>query len=274
MKRVLAPALLLLTMPVSAWCASLPTQSVVPGGVVVLPLDVQSDQAPVVTTGGHRVLVIRQNSVWVAVVGIALATDPGRATISLGANTPRFIGFEVAAKQYATQSLKVPPKQVNLSKADLARVARERVFIERALSHWNDSPPQTLRFAQPVPGVRSSSFGLRRVFNGESRSPHSGMDIAAAVGTAVRTPLAGEVLTTGGYFFNGNTVFVDHGGGFISMYCHLSKIGVEPGQKLEPGDKLGEVGMTGRVTGPHLHWGLSLNHAWVDPELFIEKQGE
>jgi murein DD-endopeptidase MepM/ murein hydrolase activator NlpD len=262
---------LLVAMPLSAWCTTLPTQSVVPGGVVVLPLDVQSDQAPVVTTGGHRVLVIRQESGWVAVVGIALATDPGRATISLGGTAPRFIGFEVVAKQYATQSLKVPPKQVNLSKADLARVARERVSIERALSHWNDTPPQSLRFAQPVPGMRSSSFGLRRVFNGESRNPHSGMDIAAPVGTAVRTPLAGEVLDTGGYFFNGNTVFVDHGGGFISMYCHLSKIAVKAGQKLEPGDKLGEVGMTGRVTGPHLHWGLSLNHAWVDPELFIEK---
>jgi murein DD-endopeptidase MepM/ murein hydrolase activator NlpD len=270
-KRLTALGLFFMAMPVSAWCTSLPTQSVVPGGVVVLPLDVQSDRAPVVTAGGHRVLVIRQESGWVAVVGIALAAEPGRATISLGGTTPRFIGFEVAAKEYATQSLKVPPKQVNLSKADLARVARERVSIERALSHWNDSPPQSLRFAQPVPGARSSSFGLRRVFNGESRNPHSGMDIAAPVGTAVRTPLGGEVLDTGGYFFNGNTVFVDHGGGFISMYCHLSKITVKPGQTLEPGDKLGEVGMTGRVTGPHLHWGLSLNHAWVDPELFIEK---
>ena len=184
----------------------------------------------------------------------------------------RSVTFEVTPKQYAVQSLKVPPKQVNLSKADLARVARERELIERALSHWSDTEPASLLIPQPIPGMRSSSFGLRRVFNGESRNPHSGMDIAAPVGVAVHAPLAGTVLDTGHYFFNGNTVLLDHGRGFITMYCHLSKIDVRPGQHLAAGEVLGQVGMTGRVTGPHLHWGLNLNHAWVDPELFLAKQ--
>jgi murein DD-endopeptidase MepM/ murein hydrolase activator NlpD len=110
---------------------------------------------------------------------------------------------------------------------------------------------------------------MRRIFNGESRNPHSGMDIAAPVGTPVRAPLAGTVIDTGDYFFNGNTVFVDHGRGVISMYCHLSAIDVIPGQHVAAGTTLGKVGMTGRVTGPHLHWALSLNRAWVDPELFV-----
>jgi murein DD-endopeptidase MepM/ murein hydrolase activator NlpD len=250
----------------------LPVESAVPGGVKLIPLDIQSDAAPQVTAAGHRVLVVRQGAEWIAIVGIALSAVPGSERVAVKTPVERSISFEVAPKQYAVQSLNVPPKQVNLSKADLARVAREHERIEGALSHWSDTEPASLRIPQPAPGVRSSSFGLRRVFNGQSRNPHSGMDIAAPIGTLVRAPLAGTVLDTGRFFFNGNTVFLDHGRGFISMYCHLSKIDVDPGQQISAGEVLGEVGMTGRVTGPHLHWGLNLNHAWVDPELFVEKK--
>jgi murein DD-endopeptidase MepM/ murein hydrolase activator NlpD len=259
-----------LLLPAAASGFSLPQESAVPGGVKLIRLDGNSTAEPAVDIDGRRVMVIRDGESWVAVVGIPLSAplQPEHVIVH-AADGRRDIEFLVADKQYASQSLKVAPKQVNLSKADLERVGRERVVIERAMNTWSNSQPESLALVQPVPGTRSSSFGLRRIFNGESRNPHSGMDIAAPTGTPVLVPIAGTVIETGGFFFNGNTVFVDHGRGFISMYCHLSAIDVKPGQHVTAGSKLGLVGMTGRVTGPHLHWGLSLNRAWVDPALFL-----
>ena len=134
-----------------------------------------------------------------------------------------------------------------------------------------DAPPEgELRMRLPTQGRRSSEFGYRRVFNGKPRNPHSGIDIAAPTGTRVVAPLAGRVADVGDYFFNGKTVWLDHGGGLLSMMCHMSRITVQEGDVLAVGDKLGEVGSTGRSTGPHLHWTVSLNQASVDPTLFVE----
>jgi murein DD-endopeptidase MepM/ murein hydrolase activator NlpD len=129
--------------------------------------------------------------------------------------------------------------------------------------------PAALRFQAPVDGRRSGSFGLRRVFNGQARNPHSGMDIAAPTGTPVRAPAAGTVIDCGDYFFNGNTIWLDHGGGLLTMMCHLQTIEVAEGDGVEVGQRIASVGATGRATGPHLHWSVSLNRAMVDPALFI-----
>jgi murein DD-endopeptidase MepM/ murein hydrolase activator NlpD len=248
----------------------LPHENAVPGGVKLIRLEPTGGAMPYVDADGRRALVVEDGSAWVAVVGIPLSAPLGtQRVIVRGTNGRQEIEFQVGNKLYASQSLKVAPAQVNLSAADLARVAGERIRIDHALSRWTEPPPESLRFPPPIPGPRSSSFGMRRIFNGESRNPHTGMDIAAPSGTPVLVPIAGTVVDTGEYFFNGNTVFVDHGRGLISMYCHLSAIDVKPGQRLAAGTRIGAVGKTGRATGPHLHWGLSLNRAWVDPELFL-----
>ena len=169
------------------------------------------------------------------------------------------------------QRLNVSPKTVDLSPEDNARYEREAAHLKTVMATMTQPLPMTanLRMQVPVPGRRSSSFGLRRVFNGQSRNPHSGMDIAAPTGTPVKAPLPGKVIDVGEYFFNGGTVWLDHGGGLLSMYCHLSKMDCKVGDMVQTGEAFCKVGATGRVTGPHLHWSVMLNRAMVDPALFI-----
>jgi len=196
-----ASVALTVSNPTLAMEVDLPHENAVPGGVKILHLDSEGPSLPYVDADGHRALVLPDDSKWVAVIGIPLSAPLGMRQVTVrGTNGRQVIEFSVGNKQYASQSLKVAPRQVNLSAADLARVNEEKIRIDHALSHWTEPPPQSLRLPQPVPGPSSSSFGSRRIFNGESRNPHSGMDIAAPTGTPVRTPIAGTVVDTGEYF--------------------------------------------------------------------------
>ncbi|WP_157609926.1 M23 family metallopeptidase [Variovorax sp. Root434] len=248
-----------------------PRASQVPGGVARLSLG-PSAKRPQAFAGDIPLLVVGDAIEWTALVGIPLATEPGEASITVRAEgkPERQIAYTVAPKQYREQRLTVAPRTVDLSPDDEARYAKERDHLTSVMATLTDMHPDTvLQMRVPVPGRRSSSFGLRRVFNGQSRNPHSGMDIAAGTGTPVLAPLPGKVIDTGDYFFNGGTVWLDHGGGLLTMYCHLSRIDVKVGDVLKTGEALAAVGATGRVTGPHLHWSVMLNRAMVDPALFI-----
>jgi murein DD-endopeptidase MepM/ murein hydrolase activator NlpD len=251
--------------------AALPDAAPVPGGVAIVELGAAATR-PSAVFDGKPVMVIAQADAWVAVVGIALGADPKQrhaVTVRGADGRTREVPFALGRKAYAEQRLTVAPKHVELSAEDIARYERERVHLGEVLRRFSPREPATLRLQVPTAGPRSSSFGLRRVFNGQARNPHSGMDIAAPTGTPVASAAAGEVLDTGDYFFNGNTVIVDHGLGLLTLYCHLSAIDVARGAVVDAGTVLGKVGATGRVTGPHLHFSVYLNATPVDPAWFL-----
>ena len=247
-----------------------PRDSAVPGGVARIDLGPAAAR-PQAWADGVPLLVLGSPSGWTALVGIALSAEPGTARIRVqGDAGERELAYTIAPKRYTEQHLKVSPRTVDLSPEDLARHERERAHQQGVIATFSAPPAGEPHMRPPTPGRRSSSFGLRRFFNGQPRNPHSGMDIAAPTGTPVVAPLAATVIDTGDYFFNGHTVWLDHGGGLLSMMCHLSRIDCKVGDRLAVGQRLGTVGATGRVTGPHLHWTISLNRASVDPALFID----
>lgn len=242
----------------------------VPGGTAAIVVG-SAATAPVVTAGGHRVMVLRDGNQWVAVVGIALSAKPGPASINVqdGGST-RTVTYQVGTKNYEAQYIKLANKrQVNPNPDDLRRFKTELAEQTAAYQIYSQTTPSNVLLDRPVPGRLSSPFGLRRFFNGEERNPHSGLDFAAAQGTPVKAPAAGKIILIGDYFFNGRTVFIDHGQGMITMFCHLSEIDVKVGQSVARGEVVAKVGATGRATGPHLHWNMSLNNVRVDPAIFI-----
>ncbi len=261
----------LLSVVGGAFGRTLPRPAAVPGGVAIVALG-ESAQPPVATLGEQPVMVASDGAQWHAVVGISLSTKQG-STLRIAVRRPNGdadeVPIEVGSKQYATQELTVKPGQVNLSEENLARYRRESAHLKKIRRTFSDYLPGSLLLMQPCEGVRSSSFGLRRVFNGESRNPHSGMDLAAPEGAPVLAAASGRVIDRGDYFFSGNMIILDHGQGLLTLYAHLSAMDVEVGEQVERGARIGLVGATGRVTGAHLHFGVYLNSVPVDPALFL-----
>jgi len=248
----------------AALANALPKSEQVPGGVAVIELP---DGIEAARYDGKPVMVVAEDGSSFAVVGIPLSASPGRHRIEAGETT---IAFTVRDKEYREQRLTIEDeRKVNPYAEDMDRIIRERNEMDAVFARFTSVPP-ALGFELPAEGPISSPFGLKRFLNDQPRSPHSGLDIAAPAGADIVAPAAGTVAATGNYFFNGNTVLLDHGQGLVTMYCHMSRIDVAEGDSVEAGEVLGAIGMTGRVTGPHLHWSVSLNDARVDPNLFLQ----
>jgi murein DD-endopeptidase MepM/ murein hydrolase activator NlpD len=245
-----------------------------PGGIFTHMI--HSHLKPSAHYNNKKVLILptKKPNQWQAVIGIHLNTKIGTQPLKVNIpnKAPQTITFKVIDKKYKKQYITLKNKRhVNPKPLDMKRINKEKKRIRQALNHWDETLYATsLKFELPIKDVPTSSpFGLRRFFNNQPRKPHSGIDLAAPSGTPIKAPANGIIRNTGHYFFNGKTVFIDHGQGLVSMYCHLSKISVTENQTIKQGDIIGKVGKTGRVTGAHLHWSISLNQAMIDPLLLL-----
>ncbi len=268
-KRLLITLICLFLMSKVVSAQPLPRTESVPGGIAIVPLS--SNERPKAYYNDRPVMVLGEPQNWLAIVGIPLSAEPGTHRLKINNSGDEYIhSFKVTQKEYETQYLTIKNKrQVNPTPADMERINKEKELIWKAKTTWRDTEAVMLELSLPVEGPYSSPFGLRRFFNDQPRRPHSGLDIAAAEGTPITAAADGRIVNTGDYFFNGNTVFIDHGQGMITMYCHMNSTAVEGGQDIRRGELIGTVGQTGRVTGAHLHWSVILNWTMVDPELFL-----
>jgi murein DD-endopeptidase MepM/ murein hydrolase activator NlpD len=230
---------------------------------------------------GRQVPLVHHGNRWLAIVGVDLDTTPGAHQVDVtfhyrdGRSRVEPQPITVDKKQFPTTELKVEDRYVELSPEDQARADRE---TEETLAIYATLTPEaywTEPFQSPIPGaVDGRNFGHRRVFNGEPRAPHAGSDLRATTGTPIYAANRGRVVLAKELFYSGNAVFIDHGLGVYSTYLHLSQIKVAPGTIVERGALIGLAGATGRVTGPHLHWGVRIIDARVDPFSLLKLETE
>jgi len=255
--------------------SDVPRSAAINGGVLMLPLP--ADQSSLLYYHGRQVWTgqVPGQAGLVAMVGLGL-DDAGEQALSLdAAGKQPLLRFTVSQDSYPEQRLVLKEtKYVSPDPEQLARFAREAAEQKAAYQVFTSTPaaangeyvsPRWPTFRWPLVGRLSSPFGLRRFFNDEPRAPHLGLDIAGKTGAIAVAPADGRIALTGDYFFNGRTVIIDHGQGLYSMLCHFSDVLVKPGETVRAGQPVGKVGATGRATGPHLHWTVSLNDARVDP---------
>jgi hypothetical protein len=263
-------------IPLTAFAAALPKNEPVPGGVVIMELPA-SPIAPRVHFDGRRIMVVKHADHWYAVTGIPLSAASGEKVMAVKlARQPSVqIKFSIQPKAYPEQRLVIKnPALVNPPASAMDRIEREQAHLARVLNTWVPDTAPDLSFIWPADGPQTSGFGLRRFYNGEEGSRHMGIDIGAPEGAPVRAPADGVVADAGDYYFCGHTLTIDLGQGLYSVYCHLSRIKVKRGQRVKQGQIVGNIGATGRTTGPNLHWTVSLNGTPVDPHAFLINEPE
>lgn len=247
----------------------------VPGGIAIVEFTNSTTTNPRVFFQNRKVLTQHKgNDKWQALVGIPLKTEPGTYFIEVKTLSTQYISFKIKEKIYKKQYItliKQKEKYVYPFDKDIQRIKKERKILSKTITEFSDKNPNGL-FTSPLLGKTTSEFGLQRVFNMQPRRPHSGLDFAAKKGTKIMAPMDGKVILVGYFYFNGKTVFLDHGQGLITAYIHLNKIKVKQGDLIKQGEVLGLVGQTGRTTGPHLHWGVYLTSTAINPRLLLNNE--
>ncbi|MBN2032374.1 MAG: peptidoglycan DD-metalloendopeptidase family protein [Deltaproteobacteria bacterium] len=205
---------------------------------------------------------------WYGFLGVDLSADPGKAYLEVDlspSGEKQRAELTVVAKDWGVRVLTLPKAMVEPDKKTMDRVKKESRIMEETLKTPSSAPRWNGPFKRPLEGEVVGPFGRRSIINELPRSPHSGVDLRAAKGTPVQSIHNGKVVLVGEHFFSGKSVVIDHGGAIQSMYFHLEKILVEKGEEVAGGQVIGLVGATGRATGPHLHFGMRVNGARVDP---------
>jgi len=267
-------SLLFLLLFTSLYGLDLPKNAPYPGGVIVK--EVKSKEKPKAYHGKKELMVLPSDKKdsYLIIAGISLnqKIDTAYSVTLQEDGKSRKLRLELQDKAYQKQYLVIKDeRKVSPKKMDMKRINDESRRSREALALFTPRKFVSLSMEKPVDVDIRDDFGKRRYFNKKPRRPHSGVDMSAPVGTDIVAPLGGKIVEMGAFFFNGNVIFIDHGLGLVSMYCHLSKFSVKKEQSVKKGEKIGEVGATGRVTGPHLHWGVSLNGSMVDPRLFFAR---
>ena len=256
---------------------SIDARAVAPGEVVALSVDTDSPVTSVhVRAFGHDWPGYRESATtWKTLIGIDLDTPAGAHVVTItadaGTQTTRY-PLNVKARAFPTRRLTVDEAFVNPPAAEQERIAREAKELAALWDASTDSRLWTGAFVRPVPQAANSAFGSRSILNGSPRSPHGGADFASPAGTPIKAPNAGRVVLAKSLYYTGNTVVIDHGLGLFSLFAHLSATDVSTGEMVATGQRVGLVGSTGRVTGPHLHWAIRLNGARVDPLSLLNVQ--
>lgn len=208
-----------------------------------------------------------------ALVGVGLDYPIGKLSIALNGPDGKTLDSTtvlVRASEKPVERLRVDPSRVKVSKADKRRIDEEKKVVHGLLNSPRSEALEALAFQLPVQSPETGAFGKKRIFNGEPRGYHTGVDLRASTGTEIRATNSGVVRLARSMFMAGGQVLLDHGGGIFSSYSHLSKILVKEGQRVSAGEILGKAGATGRVTAPHLHWTVRVEGEAVDPLQFLE----
>jgi murein DD-endopeptidase MepM/ murein hydrolase activator NlpD len=272
-KKLKKLSLLIIILPLITFANVTVKNNPIVGGIAVIDFYTNNSNPKAFYNGiplyTHKI----KDKKWQVLVGIPLLTKPGIKKITIENNsTVKDVTFNVLKHKYKEQYITLSGKNkkyVNPNLKHIERIKKERIILTKARKQFSNKNLANGSFINPVDGIVTGEFGFRRFYNNEPRRPHTGIDYAGSIGTKIKAAATGKVILVGNFFFNGNTVFLDHGKGLISVYIHMDKILVKQGQSVKQGDFIGTIGSTGRSTGPHLHWGIYLNQTAVNPNLLL-----